>query len=546
MTPQWGNRWPWTAAIARLSRIRRLELIAAVVTAAVVLPFILTPGTAEGVEVTLEPASDAIVLGETFTLTAIIDIPVDQFVTSIEIDVEGPANFTVPVPLQSGPFDLSDAPGVSGQLTGNVAFPEDGSGYGYSFGYGYGYGDFEDESAFGYGYGYGFGDGFGSGYGYGYGDGAPGGPIVLTIHYTPVIAGTYTLRVRAITSMQDGPPIVTEAEVTFTVASLPPPPPPGSKVTLCHIPPGNPANAHLITVGAPAVKAHLRHGDVVTTACPSLAKGGKSFQTSAPGLETTLCDPVDGDSVPAVLITVGAPTVKIHKAKDKAKGNASAAACSSSDDAGQSLIPTVQGGKALLCHVSGNPAASHLILVPLGALEGHLAHGDLASGACPSSSNDAPYDGNEVEPATLPVLGGGKSSTPSAGGEGVGPSGKGKVGAKSPQGSGSSGKPTGQDEGEAKLSPPGDQKETRPTGPGKKAAGGKWKAKGRPSGNGNWKGNTSWLPPGLSKKVGDAEIGHGGKWKAKGPPPGKWKAKGPPPGKGVGAQPPGKKKGKKK
>jgi len=32
-------------------------------------------------------------------------------------------------------------------------------------------------------------------------------------------------------------------------------------VTLCHVPPGNPANAHTITVGAPAVKAHLRHGD---------------------------------------------------------------------------------------------------------------------------------------------------------------------------------------------------------------------------------------------------------------------------------------------
>lgn len=35
------------------------------------------------------------------------------------------------------------------------------------------------------------------------------------------------------------------------------------KVTLCHVPPGNPANAHTITVGAPAVKAHLAHGDVL-------------------------------------------------------------------------------------------------------------------------------------------------------------------------------------------------------------------------------------------------------------------------------------------
>src|ERR1700747_201397 len=30
-----------------------------------------------------------------------------------------------------------------------------------------------------------------------------------------------------------------------------------SKVTICHVPPGNPANAHTITIGAPAVPHHL-------------------------------------------------------------------------------------------------------------------------------------------------------------------------------------------------------------------------------------------------------------------------------------------------
>ena len=33
------------------------------------------------------------------------------------------------------------------------------------------------------------------------------------------------------------------------------------QVTLCHIPPGNPANAHAITVNVNAVQAHLAHGD---------------------------------------------------------------------------------------------------------------------------------------------------------------------------------------------------------------------------------------------------------------------------------------------
>jgi len=33
------------------------------------------------------------------------------------------------------------------------------------------------------------------------------------------------------------------------------------KVTICHVPPGNPANAHTITIGAPAVPAHLANHD---------------------------------------------------------------------------------------------------------------------------------------------------------------------------------------------------------------------------------------------------------------------------------------------
>jgi hypothetical protein len=42
------------------------------------------------------------------------------------------------------------------------------------------------------------------------------------------------------------------------------------KTTICHIPPGNPANAHTICVGNAAVPAHLAHGDFVgTCACTS-------------------------------------------------------------------------------------------------------------------------------------------------------------------------------------------------------------------------------------------------------------------------------------
>ncbi|MGZ3417975.1 MAG: hypothetical protein ACXWUG_25065 [Polyangiales bacterium] len=43
----------------------------------------------------------------------------------------------------------------------------------------------------------------------------------------------------------------------------------GKKVLICHIPPGNPANAHEICVGEPAVAAHVKnHGDPIGP-CPS-------------------------------------------------------------------------------------------------------------------------------------------------------------------------------------------------------------------------------------------------------------------------------------
>ena len=35
------------------------------------------------------------------------------------------------------------------------------------------------------------------------------------------------------------------------------------KVTICHIPPGNPGNAHTIRVSQNAVPAHLAHGDTL-------------------------------------------------------------------------------------------------------------------------------------------------------------------------------------------------------------------------------------------------------------------------------------------
>ncbi len=53
------------------------------------------------------------------------------------------------------------------------------------------------------------------------------------------------------------------------------------KVTICHIPPGNPANAHTITVSVNALDAHLAHGDTQGP-CPAT-----SVDTTTDTTETT-------------------------------------------------------------------------------------------------------------------------------------------------------------------------------------------------------------------------------------------------------------------
>lgn len=48
---------------------------------------------------------------------------------------------------------------------------------------------------------------------------------------------------------------------------------PAAKVQVCHVPPGNPANAHFISVAASAVPAHVGHGDQVLTGDGSCSAG---------------------------------------------------------------------------------------------------------------------------------------------------------------------------------------------------------------------------------------------------------------------------------
>ena len=54
---------------------------------------------------------------------------------------------------------------------------------------------------------------------------------------------------------------------------------PAPKVEICHIPPGNPDNAHTIRVSGNAIKAHLKHGDALgpcEVSCPDDCDDGNA------------------------------------------------------------------------------------------------------------------------------------------------------------------------------------------------------------------------------------------------------------------------------
>jgi hypothetical protein len=64
--------------------------------------------------------------------------------------------------------------------------------------------------------------------------------------------------------LQDDPSITPDVDIHACAADKT-----DKKTTICHIPPGNPANAHTICVGNAAVRAHLEnHGDTTGT-CPN-------------------------------------------------------------------------------------------------------------------------------------------------------------------------------------------------------------------------------------------------------------------------------------
>ena len=95
----------------------------------------------------------------------------------------------------------------------------------------------------------------------------PGSVIIVTVCVS--VDGRFTVvTIIVIFVLDTVPPVPTPTPApptpTATPIPIPPPPPEDSgTVTVCHRPPGNPGNAHTITIGRPALQAHLGHGDTL-------------------------------------------------------------------------------------------------------------------------------------------------------------------------------------------------------------------------------------------------------------------------------------------
>jgi hypothetical protein len=75
-----------------------------------------------------------------------------------------------------------------------------------------------------------------------------------------------------------------------------------SKVTICHIPPGNPDNAHTITVSKSAVPAHLAHGDVIGPCNSGESTGAGTL--SLAGATYVACDDREGETGRTITISL--------------------------------------------------------------------------------------------------------------------------------------------------------------------------------------------------------------------------------------------------
>ena len=188
------------------------------------------------------------------------------------------------------------------------------------------------------------------------------------------------------------------------------------KVAICHIPPGNPDNAHTITVSQSALAAHLGHGDYEGE-CEDDDEGEEEEDGGEEGEEeeeeedeedeeeeegeeeedkVEICHIPPGNPDNAHTITVSPSAVPAHLAhgdyegecdEDEGEEEEEEEEDEEEEEEGEEEEEEddeeeEEGDKVEICHIPpGNPDNARTIMVSQSALAAHLAHGDY-EGEC--------------------------------------------------------------------------------------------------------------------------------------------------------------------
>ena len=148
----------------------------------------------------------------------------------------------------------------------------------------------------------------------------------------------------------------------------------GEDLTICHIPPGNPSNAHQITIGQAAVPAHLAHGDYVGTCNMPGSETSKS-QNSGSNNSQSQSSGSKSSGSKSNIDTFGMLKNSASSGSKSAGSNSAGSTSASSTSAGSKSSD--EEATVTVCHVPpGNPKNAHEITVGEPAVQAHLNHGD--------------------------------------------------------------------------------------------------------------------------------------------------------------------------
>ena len=149
------------------------------------------------------------------------------------------------------------------------------------------------------------------------------------------------------------------------------------KVDVCHIPPGNPSNAHTINIDQSAVDAHLAHGDYLGE-CGAVVVEDNSNDNDSKEKKSKSNDNDSNDN---------ASNGNESKDNDNSSnGNESKDNDNESDDKVDVCHVTVSSGGGSKDKDSGGAQTTSVqtLNISASALQAHLDHGDVA-GECPTT-----------------------------------------------------------------------------------------------------------------------------------------------------------------